>query len=234
MCAVSIEQLIERRIDKWRALELPHPGTRPLAPRRPVVTISREFGAGGRQVAEALASRMGLILFDRELIDCVAEQAGISARIVSSLDETSRSDMETWVEGILKARIFDRTEYVHCLLKVMKSLAMRGGCIILGRGANFILQNEPAAYHFRLVAPLDVRVARIAARDGLSHDEALKLVNRVGRERRKFLKDTFPRHNVDDLLSYHMVFNSGRVGIEAIVEIICRFVENAERSRLAT
>lgn len=232
MCAASIEQLIDRRIDKWSAIKLPHADDKEK-PRRPVVTISRDLGSGGMLVAEMLAAEMELVLFDKEIINSVAGQAHISSKIVATLDEHHRSAVDSWVEGILKARIFDRSEYANHLLKVMKSLAVRGGCVILGRGANFVLQNEPGVYHFRIVADEEVCISRIANRLGISHEAAAKMVTQTKIDRKKFLKETFRGANVDNPLSYHMIFNSGRINIDDITRLIREYVESSERRRTA-
>jgi cytidylate kinase len=177
-------------------------------------------------VAELVAEKLNLAYFDKQIIDHIADQAHIDSRIVEALDEHMRSSIETWVEGILTARHFDRSEYVAHLLRVIKTLATRGGCVILGRGANFILQNQPNSYHFCITSPIENRIQEVAKREGVDPLEAGRIVRSIDSERRALLQRMF-HHRPDDPDYYHAMFNSSRIGLNTIVEHIVQIV-NAE------
>src|SRR5262249_20203978 len=120
-----------------------------------LLTLSRELGAGEISFPRALAARLGLELYDRELLEQEAVRLGVPAAELEKIDEQGAGLFERFRPGGLHQRYFE------ALGKLMNELADRGGVLIVGRGGNRILRDRAAAFHVRLVAAPEVRVRRV-------------------------------------------------------------------------
>jgi len=184
----------------------------------PVVTLSRQFGAGGHTVAEALIKRLGKgwDLWDRHLIDAVAASAEVRSEMVSAIDEKMHDWVTQTVRNILGAGGLDALAYKRHLVQVLLALAHQGRKVIVGRGSNFVL---PQALNVRLEAALEFRVRATMERLRMGHDEAMALVLRSDRERADFSHGVFDR-DVEDRAAYDMVLQTDSLGYAATTEVI--------------
>lgn len=130
-----------------------------------VITISREFGSGGREIGKLLAERFGFHYYDSELIRLAAEKSGFSPEYVE------QNDLPMVDQLFAK-----ESALIH-------ELSQRGSCIIVGRLANYILKDMPTAYHVFISADLDAEAARVSARDNISPQSAAAKVKKVNHER---------------------------------------------------
>jgi len=148
-----IETLISRQIHQYNHLKALLQKQSPASPppRRPVVTISRLAGCPTDELATALAERLGVQVWDSELVDKIASDKGLRRDFIAQLDEGLLSNVETWVRGMLGGRLFQRDDYALALAATVKTLAETGGALIVGRGAGFIL-GDRADLRLRLVA----------------------------------------------------------------------------------
>lgn len=157
---------------------------------RPVVTISRTMGSGARIIARKLASDLGWSLWDKELLDAMAENAQVSRKVVEAFDEKDRSEIDLLVHDLIGDHELSSFMYAKHLIKAVASIARIGNSVILGRGANLILPN---ALNIRIDAPLELRVKNMMTYENLSLDEAIKKLKKSDQERARFLKKTFYR-----------------------------------------
>ncbi|HQO34574.1 MAG TPA: cytidylate kinase-like family protein [bacterium] len=176
----NINQLVNRQINLWNAERVAFDKRRQEettlraerpADLKPVVTISRERGCRGKQLAKLLSRELQYGLFDRQIINYLSEQPTLRRNVIESLDEQNRSDLELWIEGMLARQITDHDDYIRGLIEVVKTTALQGGVVILGRGANYIL-SETSAYRVRTVAPLELRVRNMMDAEGMSEKQA--------------------------------------------------------------
>ncbi len=232
----SVQAIVNRQIQRWllesRAGREKTAAGQP-AP-RPVITISRTLGSGGVLVGRLVAERMKLTLYEKELIEQIAAHAEVRRDLVEAMDEHSRSLVESWVDGILRNRIFDEGDYYHHLLWVLRSLQEMGSVVIVGRGASFMLPERPAL-HVRVVAPLEDRIRRLMDYLGLSRDEAEKRIHTSDADRARFIRRLFDA-DWNDPLHYNLVINTGRICLEcaaALVETAWtqRAMRHAEQER---
>jgi cytidylate kinase len=196
----------------------------PLPPRPPwTIAISRQAGAGAVAVAQAVAQRLGWPAYDRELIEKVAEDAGLHARLVESVDERRVSWLEECWKGFLSLPGISEVGYARRMTEVITRLGSIGACVIVGRGAPQIL---PAAstLRVRLVAPLAYRVKSIQERNGLPPAEAEKFVAETDRQRSTYVKDHF-HTDAADPAQYDLVLNTSRLGVSACAEVIVAALE---------
>src|SRR5581483_6360580 len=195
-----------------------------------VVTIGREFGSGGAEVAGLLAEQTGWQLIDRAFIDRVAQLAKVSPMEAERCDER----IDSWFHRTVKALwhggyegsatstggeavVFDSDAMAHLARRVIDEAASLGECVIVGRGASCILQRRKSVFHVFVYAPWQQRVERVRRRLGLEIDaEALILETDRSREnyiRRHFDQDWTNRH------LYHLIVNSC-VGLERAARTI--------------
>lgn len=221
----GIQQIIERQIRSWEMEAAARRGEPDVTPAPPVlrswITVSRAFGSGGGEIAQRVAALLGYQVFDREILDVIVREGRFRAAIIESLDERDRSSLDLWFEGLLRGALVDRGDYLRTLAGVLGSIAMHGHAVIVGRGANFLL-DPSRGVHVRAVASEEHRVATIQRLRGISDpEEARRLVRRVDEERASYIEKHFHR-SVDDPLAYDLVVNTERIGIEAAVDLVVR------------
>ena len=220
----SLEQLIEQQIGRWelarrRKARQERPGRGKLGRLYfgPYLLISREKGAGGRQVANLIGQRLGWQVFDRQIVDAIAQRTQMRQQLVENLDEKTRGGLEDFLRHVLTKEI-GSTDYLTHLRRVLLTLGQQGDVVIVGRGAEYILPNQ-FGVRVRLVAPFDVRAERIARAEGLTPEEANPLVARVDRERRDFVHTSFQK-DASDPLNYDLVINTGPLTVERTAGIV--------------
>lgn len=160
----------------------------------PVITISRRMGSGARIVAAKLAQEIGWSLWDKELIEAVAQDARVSRRVVEAFDEKAVSEIEAFTHSVLGNHEMGNFMYLRHLTRAIASIAKLGNAIILGRGANFIL---PDALNIRIDAPDEKRIENMMKYEQLTRQEAEEKIRRSDRERHEFLVRTFGRERVE-------------------------------------
>jgi len=220
--ARSIEQLVNRQFLRW--MEQQKVETKKQKPagddQRPMISISREYGARGAEVGRLVAGKLGFQFHSQELVHEVARQARVRQQLVASLDERARDDIEQWVTELMEEGAFSPTDYMRNLTKVIYSLGRHGRGIIVGRGSQFIL-NRKRTLRVRAIAPLESRVRRIAARDGTSRGEARAKVLRIDSERIAFYRQHFDT-DASDPHHYDLILNTATLPVDVCVDIVVR------------
>lgn len=226
----TLEAIVNDQVQRWR-LEIARARQMRQAAcgRLPVITISRTLGSGGNDIARRVAERMGCQMFYGEVLDRIAESAEVRRSVVEALDESGRTRLEQWIEGMLEQQIFDLDDYYHHLVQVVLTLAEPGNVVFLGRGANYILQDQ-LTLNVRLIASFEIRVERIRARENLTREQAEKRVRKSDSDRTRFIRRLF-RQEWADPEAYHLVINTAELDVESCAVLIeCawkRLCENA-------
>jgi hypothetical protein len=205
----SIEALVEEQALRW---QLTHARRSGEAPRRPVLTLSRQHGALGADVARRLADVLKLDLFDRELLHRIAESAHLCDRVVAALDEHNRALLTDWMASIASRDYLSPAEYRYHLTHVVGALAHHGGVLIMGRGAHFVL-GRGEALRLLVVAPLEDRVRTVMRREGLTDHEARRRILAVESDRRAFLMQHF-HSDFGDPSAFDLVLNTSVLGLD--------------------
>ena len=212
----AIHQLIEEQVRRWEILKKEKSETAPL----PVITVSREPGSGGKFVAKAVAEKLGLDLFDQELINAMAENTDTNTRVIRTLDERGLSMLEDWVSAAISDRHLWPDEVSRMLMQVIGTIGRHGNAIIVGRGANFVLPPENR-FRVRIIAPLEKRINCVAETYAVSKPEAQKHVLRTEAERRAFIRKYF-HSDIRDPANYDMVLNTGTLSVDSAAAAICK------------
>ena len=193
-----------------------------------MITIDREYGAGGAEIASALAQHLGWKLWDQLLTNEIARLMECDCRAVEEHEEKRDSLYYRLLKGFLRgsyegsvhaphAKIID-TECIRDVAeRVIKSAAEAGNCVIVGRGSAYYLQNRSDAFHVFVYAPFEEKVRRLHA-GGRSQQEAAQLAETVDRDRGAFILQYF---GVEwpDRRRFHLMVNS-TIGEQAVVETI--------------
>jgi cytidylate kinase len=182
-----------------------------------VLTVSREYGAGGADVARRLAEMLGWELLDRELLHQAAEVEHVPDAELERLDEKALS-----VADRFKLRP-PHQKYFHGLTAAARQAASRGNVVLVGRGARQLLDEMPGAFHLRLVAPRAWRVRRMATQEGWTAEQALARCLEVDRTRDRFNRYFFGA-SVAQPEQYDLVVNTGRVPLEDVVACVAALV----------
>ena len=178
--------------------------------------LAAAWGRGG-DVARRLAADLGLDLFDREIIQRIAESTHLSERVVSSLRE-GPGDADGLAGLVLQPQLPEPGEYRYHLSRVVGALAHHGGAVILGRGAHFIL-GQGEALRVLLVAPLETRIRTVMEREGLGEREARRRIVSVEADRKAFLMKHF-HADFADPTTFDIVANTAVLGIDGVCAAI--------------
>ena len=200
-----------------------------------VITISRQFGAGGKTVANRVARKLGYDIAHEEIIETLAEMAqvttdGVRTYEVEDLDNrdagASFAASKKFIDRIFdpSKKYMDGNRYVELLNQILPQIAAKGNSIILGRGAQFILKDHPGSIHVLLIADIDDRIDFMQETYNLSRTEAANSVHKQGVRRRKLMK-LFHSEDYDQPVHYDLVLNMSKLDIDLAAEMICSLVD---------
>ncbi|MGQ9554387.1 MAG: cytidylate kinase-like family protein [Anaerolineae bacterium] len=199
-----------------------------------VVTISRETGGAGEFIAAEVARRLGVPLADREIIEEAARNAGLPQEVLDSKEQETRTERtfssSDMVGLIRRSQSGKRQQLADALYTKFVSEAVRQiaskPCVIVGRGAQFILQDRSDALHVHLYAPESVRVSMTMREKGITREQAERLVRAGDLERSNYIKHYFNNANWRNPDYYHLMIDTGRITPEVAVDLIIRAVES--------
>jgi cytidylate kinase len=233
--------LIERQIQRWLLLrqaqaEQEAQASRPSSSCGHYISLSREAGAGGEQIAREVSLQLGWSVLDGELLALVAKAADCSVVDVELIDETGMrwvTDLfNRWIDG---AKV-GHEKYLICLAAALRAAVRHTNVVIVGRGSQFLLPPE-AGLAVRVIGSRPFRIQQAQRLHGLSPKQARVWVEQTDRDRREFVEQHFHRDPTDMHL-YDLVVNVEHLGIEGAARQIAdaargMFVPSLE-SALAT
>ncbi len=206
-----------------------------------MITISRQFGSGGDEIAARVAKALGYSLFNKELIDQAAREEGFSEQEGAEIWEDNFKIsgflerlfggarpvgfFRVWSEdelGVSHTVQYPLTEE-HARFLVEKAVRMaceQGDMIILGRGGQVMLQDNPDALHVRIEAPLEMRIQRVKVDYSLERRPAQDLIEERDEASAGYIKRLYGAE-WDDTGLYHLVINTGKMEMETAVQLIC-------------
>ena len=199
----------------------------------PIVTISRQFGAGGHTLGKMLSQKLGYQLVDRDICRQIAEEAKVSIGWVESVERDpggllmricNKLVSSDWIERHVGDKgDFDSEKYVSFVTRIIKQLAKESDLVVVGRGSQFILPNSELTVKVLLVADLEDRIKFLMDHYQMTKSSAEQLVRLEEKRRVDFLK-LFDSRNPDDPSLYTLVFNTSRVTLEETERMILDMV----------
>lgn len=202
----------------------------------PVVTISRQFGAGGSSVAAIVADDLRADVVDKKLIEEVASRLEMQPSEVEAASERPRTLLERLVRSFSTLEpgigaawtppypdpFFDpRSEIIHLTEEVIREVAGSGNAVIVGRGAGFVLAGTPGVFRVFLRAPEDIRVKVLMERFNLNQSEARRKMHETDSNRAAYIKQLYG-HDWCDPDEYDLIVNTGRLSYQAAADMIRR------------
>lgn len=196
-----------------------------------IITISRQYGAGGSEVARRVAEALGWRVVDNELIDRVASRAGLPPEAVAEREERAPGFMERLSRALsrMSPELFpaaadnvpepEEATLVKVTEAVVAEIAAEGRIVMVGRAGPAVLRGEHAALHVKLVAAPEFRIRTAVQRLGLDPRAAAEAMHDADTNRARYLKQYYGL-DWSDPTNYHMVLNTGALGLEGAAELI--------------
>jgi len=206
-----------------------------------IITIEREYGCGGGEIAQLVASRLGWKLWDQKLTEEIARLGNCPKAVVEAREERNdplyyrlfKSFMRGSYEGSINApklNLVDSETILKITKRVVEHAAERGDCLIVGRGSQQFLKNRTDTLRIFLYAPREDKVRRLLGR-GKTEKEAEELVDTVDRERADFIQKYFNAEWPDRPI-YHTMMNTA-IGDECVANMILSLVQTYEAKCIA-
>lgn len=196
-----------------------------------LITISRQYGAGGSEVARAVGEALEWHVVDNEIVDRVARRAGLATEIVAEQDER----VPGFVERLARALAASSQEFavpeigvavrpaepslVRLTEMVVKEIAEEGRAVLVGRAAPAVLGREGAVLHIKLVANREFRIALAMQSEGFDRKTTERVMNETDAQRRRYHREHYGR-DWDDPVHYHMILNTGLLGLDGAADTI--------------
>ena len=195
-----------------------------------IVTISASYGAGGAEVAPAVAERLGLTFHDRAIPARVAGRLGVPVAEAEANDETvvrglwrlvaSLGTMPDPVGGVMPtSSLPDERAYRQQTERILAEVADTGGGVVLGRAAALVLGERPDALHVRLDGPVERRLAAAVARSGRPEEDVRADLEANDRTREAYVRH-FYRCNPASARHYHLVIDSTAVSLDTVADLV--------------
>lgn len=226
--SASRADLVDRAVRHWEAgrkqaasqTNLPARSARVFS-----IALAREAGTEGTEVAKEVGRRLGWHIYDHELLEEIAQNMGLRTSLLSSVDERQQGWLRETAEALLSSSersdwgpLLTESSYVHHLTKAVLALGIHGQCVIVGRGAGFILPVE-TTLRVRLVAPPPWRIATLSRTLNTKQAEAARRIRTTDRQRVDFVHDHFFK-NPSDPANYDLVLNASRYSVDRCAELI--------------
>lgn len=216
----DIQKMVERQMRNWELARAQRVQPRPTEAGEPIqefVTLSRTVASGGGRVGRLLGERLGWPVFDREILQSMADDDRVRARIYENLDEREVSWLEDAVRWLMRGD-FKREDYFYRLSETVLALARRQTAVFLGRAVDCILPADKGL-RVRITAPHDRRVAEMARRLGAPESQAGAELERIDKERDEYRRTYFSTAT-QDAVDFDLILNLARFDTEQAVEVI--------------
>lgn len=191
-----------------------------------IITIGRQFGSGGKCVAEVLGRKLGIPVYDQELIMKAAQESGFSAEFFEQSDEKRRffslsSIFATAYSSETENYMSDKGLFrIQC--ETIRNIAAQGPAVIVGRCSDYVLRDMENKLDVFLTSPPEKRAARVAKRQGVDYAKAMEIVEREDRNREEYYNYyTFGNWGVAS--NYDLCIDSSKVGDEGAADIIIEY-----------
>lgn len=216
-----MDQMVQQQLDKWRKLldKVLKQGVKiENFKGGPVITISREPGAGGSEIARRLSKALNLDLIGGQIILHVADSAKMSRKVIQSLDEREVTLRETLLSSLFGENRPWPGEYLQHLTKVVGTIGAFGNVIMVGRGASYVLPRE-RTFKVRIIAPIELRIKHFMDDRGYTKAEAEQYIVKTENNRKAFVRKYF-NADLTDPAHYDMIINTERISMEGATEAI--------------
>jgi CMP/dCMP kinase len=199
----------------------------------PIVTVSRQYGSGGSEVAERVARLLGWHLYDNAVVDEVARRLGMSAEEVSAREERVPSlperiaaamalGMPEMMPSVADLGMQPDDERILAMTqRVMEEAVLAGPAVLVGRGAQSMLATRSDALHVFCYAPTEALISYAITNLGVAPADAARVVEQTNHQREQFVKRHWKR-NWRDVANYHLCVNTAWLGLDGAAELVAQ------------
>jgi len=195
-----------------------------------IITISREFGSGGRLIGKRLAEKLGVPYYDKELLDRIAEESGFCREMMEDAEKKAKnsflyslmSAMGTGETGPESLSLNER--FFLAQFDTLRKIAEEGSCVIVGRCADYILRGVPEATNVFIYAEEADKIKRAVDEYGVPQAEVKKMMKDTDKARANYYNYHTGR-KWGEQVNYHLSIDSGYLEIEDIVDLIISYTE---------
>lgn len=201
-----------------------------------IITIARQFGSGGHEVAQRLAQQLNIPLYDRNLVEMAAEKMGHSPVSIEKVDEAALSNFLAYYQIPKEPNsvtgyglTLNDSTYVTQTI-IIEALAAKGPCVIVGRCGNYVLRNRPNVLDIFVCASMEDRILRIMDRYSFSEKDAVNAIKSTDRRRKNYYEN-YTQQKWGSIDSHQMLFNISKLGMDRTVDIIKELYEHNNQNR---
>ena len=196
-----------------------------------IITIGRQFGSGGKAVADELGRKLGIPVYDSELITQAAQESGFSAELFAQSDEKKRFlSLSAIFSGSLlngSDNYMSDKDLFAIQCETIRNIAEQGSAIIVGRCSDYVLRDCRYTLDVFLTSPLNVRAARIMERCNLSEEDAIEMIERKDKGRADYY-NYFTFGNWGMASTYDICLDSSLLGIEGTADFIIEYARRTD------
>lgn len=195
-----------------------------------ILTISRQFGAGGKTLGEMIARKLGYSFYDDEILQIISHKVNVSVDWVRATEDEVGGLVPKIIRGIIPRGFLERVRdsaqgyidediYLEALKAVFHELAGKDNAVIVGRGGQYFLQDDPKAFHIMLIADLEHRLNFMTTRYDLTPKQAAQAISSV-QKLRVNLYNRIGRQDYEQPELYHLVINTRKVSLENTCDLV--------------
>jgi len=198
-----------------------------------IITLGRQYGSGGREIAFNLAKKLGIKCYDKELLSIAAKESGIAEQLFESHDEKSANSflyslvMDTYYTGYSTPAFVDMPINQKIFLaqfETIKKIAEKESCIIVGRCADYVLENNPNLTSFFIHSPIEKRIKKIAESNSIKEDKAKDEIIKMDKNRSSYY-NYYSSKKWSNVESYNLSVDSGVIGIDNTIHLLEEFIK---------
>ena len=196
-----------------------------------VITISRQFGAGGLTLGKMISEKLNYTLYDNEIIQLLSKKAKVSPEWITSMEKEAGGLLQKLITGLVSKSLVDRVLdndrgyideeiYVDLLREIITKIANKGNAVIIERGGQYVLKGREDVKCILLVAEKTDRYKFIEDHYKTTYKKAMQAVNTDDKKRTSLYRKV-GKEDFDEPRLYHMVFNTGKVDLKMACDIVC-------------
>ena len=190
-----------------------------------IITIGRQHGSSGREIARLLAEKLNYKCYDKEIVDEAANHSDFSRDLIDAFDEKRMSAFILHAGGYgLNENFRLNMQVVSGQFEAMRNIAEKGNCIFVGRCADYILRDHDDLISVFILGDMDERLKCLERRQGLDEVEARKKIKEVDKDRSSFYR-YYSDQTWGDAQNYDMCINSSKLGVEGTVQVILDYIK---------
>lgn len=190
-----------------------------------IITIGRQHGSSGREIARLLAEKLNYKCYDKEIVDEAANHSDFSRDLIDAFDEKRMSAFILHAGGYgLNENFRLNMQVVSAQFEAMRNIAEKGNCIFVGRCADYILRDHDDLISVFILGDMDERLKCLERRQGLDETEARKKIKEVDKDRSSFYR-YYSDQTWGDAQNYDMCINSSKLGVEGTVQVILDYIK---------